>query len=66
MLPEPLAATVRAPLAYRRTLGALGRYGLVKLGDDHLTVHRLTQRLLRADDPTPTTPRPPSAGSSPA
>ena len=53
VLPEPLAATTRAPLAYRRALGTLGRYGLVKLGDNHLTVHRLTQRLLRADDPTP-------------
>ena len=31
VLPEPLAATVAAPLAYRRALGALGRYGLVKL-----------------------------------
>jgi hypothetical protein len=53
VLPEPLASTVRAPLAYRRALGTLGRYALVKLGEDHLTVHRLTQRLLRADDPTP-------------
>ena len=53
VLPQPLAATAAAPLAYRRTLGMLGRYGLVKLGDDHLTVHRLTQRLLRADDPDP-------------
>jgi hypothetical protein len=38
---------------------------LVKLGADHLTVHRLTQRLLRADDPAPTRPRRWSARSSP-
>ena len=53
ILPEPLAATVAAPLAFRRTLGLLSRYGLAKLTDDHLTVHRLTQRLLRADTADP-------------
>jgi hypothetical protein len=52
VLPEPLATATRAPLVYRRIMGALSRFGLVKLGDTHLTVHRLTQRLLRADDPT--------------
>jgi TIR domain/Tetratricopeptide repeat len=54
VLPEPLAATVTAPLAFRRTLSLLSRYGLAKLADDRLTVHRLTQRLLRADAPDPT------------
>ncbi len=53
VLPAPLATTVAAPLAYRRALGLLSRYGLVKLGDGQLSVHRLTQCLLRADDPDP-------------
>lgn len=53
VLPEPLATTAGAPLAYRRALGLLSRYGLVKLGDGQLGVHRLTQSLLRADDPDP-------------
>ena len=53
VLPQPLAAIVTAPIAYRRTLGTLGHYGVIKLGDHHITVHRLTQRLLRADDPAP-------------
>jgi hypothetical protein len=49
VLPEPLAAIAAAPLAYRRTVALLSRYGLATLADKHLTVHRLTQRLLRAD-----------------
>ncbi|MCA1695323.1 MAG: TIR domain-containing protein, partial [Actinobacteria bacterium] len=56
ILPEPLATTVAAPLAFRRTLGLLSRYGLAKLADDHLTVHRLTQHLLRADTTDPRHP----------
>ena len=52
--PRTAATTVASPLAYRRMLGLLGRYSLVKLSDDdHLTVHRLTQRLLRADAAEP-------------
>src|SRR5262249_52391706 len=53
ILPEPLAATVVAPLAFRRTLSLLSRYGLAKLTDDHLSVPRLTQHLLRADTTGP-------------
>jgi hypothetical protein len=53
ILPKPLAATVAVPLPFRRTLGLLSRYGLAKLADDYLTVHRLTQRLLRADTTDP-------------
>jgi hypothetical protein len=49
VLPEPLATTVSSALAYRRTLAILVRFGLAKLTDDEIIVHRLTQRLLRAD-----------------
>jgi hypothetical protein len=51
ILPEPLATTVAAPLAYRRALGVISRYGLAKLTDDRIGLHRLTQRLIRADTP---------------
>ena len=50
-LSEPLAAITAEPLVYWRTLALLGRYGLAKVADDRLTVHRLTQRLVRADTP---------------
>ena len=50
-LSEPLAAITAEPLVCWRTLALLGRYGLAKVADDRLTVHRLTQRLVRADTP---------------
>jgi hypothetical protein len=66
VLPEPLAATARAPLAYRRLLRVISRYGLATLDPDRdeLTLHRLTQAVIR--DLTPATDRPDVATSSAA
>jgi tetratricopeptide (TPR) repeat protein len=49
MLPERLAATVRAPLAYQQAIGALRRYSLIKTSEDGnaLSVHRLVQAVTR-------------------
>src|SRR4029450_10321573 len=40
VLPEPLGAIVERPLALNQAVGALGRYSLVTVTDDSLTVHR--------------------------
>jgi tetratricopeptide (TPR) repeat protein len=49
VLPERLAATVRAPLAYQQAIGALRRYSLVTTSQDDqaLSVHRLVQAVTR-------------------
>jgi tetratricopeptide (TPR) repeat protein len=49
VLPERLAATVRAPLAYQRAIGALRRYSLLKTSQDGqaLSMHRLVQAVTR-------------------
>jgi hypothetical protein len=52
LLPEPLATTVRDPLAFHRSVGRMVRYGLARLDDDGPVLHRLTQAVLR-DDLTP-------------
>jgi hypothetical protein len=48
-LPEGLAATVRAPLAYQQAIGALRRYSLITVSQDGqaLSVHRLVQAVTR-------------------
>ncbi len=45
--PEPLAATVTAGLAFRRLLARMARLGLIRLTEDTLQLHRLTQAVLR-------------------
>jgi hypothetical protein len=47
LLPEPLAAAVRTPLAFRRSVGRIAGYGLARLGDDGPVLHRLLQAILR-------------------
>jgi three-Cys-motif partner protein len=47
-LPADLAVTVADPLAYNRTLAALGRYSLVELGPTTVDLHRLVQAVIRA------------------
>jgi hypothetical protein len=47
-LPEPLRQTVRQPLMYNRAISALGRYSLVTVTKETLTVHRLVQAVIRA------------------
>src|SRR5262249_11564987 len=46
-LPEPLAAVVTSTLALRRCLGRIGRYGLAKIAEDQVRLHRLTQAIVR-------------------
>ncbi len=46
-LPEPLATVVGKPLAFRRTLSRISHYGLAKISDDRVQMHRLTQAILR-------------------
>jgi tetratricopeptide (TPR) repeat protein len=47
VLPERLQQAVTDRLAYGQVLGALGRYGLVTVTTDSLTVHRLVQAVIR-------------------
>jgi tetratricopeptide (TPR) repeat protein len=49
VLPERLATTVRAPLAYQQAIGTLRRYSLVTTSQDDqaLNVHRLVQAVTR-------------------
>jgi hypothetical protein len=51
-LPEPLTDIVTNPLALHRSLGRISRYGLARLDQDGLQVHRLVQAILR-DQLTP-------------
>jgi len=46
-LDGPLAAVVAAPMAFRRTLSRLARLGLLRLTEDTIQLHRLTQAVLR-------------------
>ncbi|MBL7520782.1 tetratricopeptide repeat protein [Frankia sp. CNm7] len=48
VLPDPLATVARTPLALRRSMGRLGRYGLVKVGPVGPLLHRLVQAIVRA------------------
>jgi tetratricopeptide (TPR) repeat protein len=47
-LPDPLGEIVARPLAFNQVVGALGRYSLVTVTEDMLTVHRLVQTVVRA------------------
>jgi hypothetical protein len=46
-LPDPLAVTAGDPFTLSQTAGFLARYGLARLDDDNLQLHRLTQAILR-------------------
>jgi tetratricopeptide (TPR) repeat protein len=46
-LSEPLATVVGSTLAFRRCLGRIGRYGLARIADDRMQLHRLTQAIVR-------------------
>jgi tetratricopeptide (TPR) repeat protein len=48
VLPEPLGTIVGRPLAFDQAVGALGRYSLLRVTVDSLTVHRLVQTVVRA------------------
>jgi hypothetical protein len=47
VLGKPLAAVATARLAFRDTLGRLARFGLARVTEDTLQLHRLTQAVLR-------------------
>ena len=47
VLPEPLATVASSTLAFRRCLGRMGRYGLARITEDRLQLHRLTQAIVR-------------------
>ncbi len=46
-LPEPLATVAGSTLAFRRCLGRMGRYGLARIAEDRVQLHRLTQVIVR-------------------
>jgi tetratricopeptide (TPR) repeat protein len=47
VLPEPLAAVAGSAYAVGQVMGRICRFGLGKVGDSALVVHRLTQALVR-------------------
>ena len=47
VLPEPLAEVVGSAFAVGQAMGRIGRFGLGKVGDSSIVVHRLTQLVLR-------------------
>jgi tetratricopeptide (TPR) repeat protein len=47
LLSEPLAEAVRDRLGYQQALAALGRYSLVAITEDAISVHRLVQEVVR-------------------
>lgn len=51
-LPEPLATVAGSTLAFRRCLGRTGRYGLVRITEDRVQLHRLTQAIVRDTQPS--------------
>ncbi|WP_170154140.1 FxSxx-COOH system tetratricopeptide repeat protein [Actinoplanes italicus] len=53
LLPEPLGTIAGKPMAFRRIEAQLGRYGLARLTDTGLILHRLVQAVLRDTDPDP-------------
>jgi TIR domain/NB-ARC domain/Tetratricopeptide repeat len=48
VLPSDLAQTVTDPLAYNRTLAAVGQYSLATVSPDTIALHRLVQTVIRA------------------
>lgn len=53
---EELTATVASPVAAHRSLGRVGSYGLARIVDSGLQLHRLTQAVLRHQLPASHTP----------
>jgi hypothetical protein len=53
LLPRPLVTIAAKPVAFRRIMAQLGRYGLARLTDSGLILHRLVQAVLRDNDPDP-------------
>jgi tetratricopeptide (TPR) repeat protein len=47
-LPQPLAAVAGSPLALRRSLGRVARYGLARVAPNGPQLHRLVQAVIRA------------------
>jgi hypothetical protein len=47
VLPNSLGAVTASRLAFRRCVGRLGRYGLVRVTENRLQLHRLTQAIVR-------------------
>jgi hypothetical protein len=47
ILPNSLGAVTASTLAFRRCVGRLGRYGLVRVTENRLHLHRLTQAIVR-------------------
>jgi tetratricopeptide (TPR) repeat protein len=48
ILPEALATTVRQRISYNAALSTVGRYSLIGVTPETLTVHRLVQSVIRA------------------
>jgi tetratricopeptide (TPR) repeat protein len=53
LLPEPLDAVARRPVAFRRAVAQLGRLGLARLTETGPVLHRLVQAVLRDTDLEP-------------
>ena len=51
LLPEPLATVTGSTIALHRSIGRLGRYGLARIADGTIQLHRLTHAILTATDP---------------
>jgi tetratricopeptide (TPR) repeat protein len=47
VLPDPLGSMVENTLAFWRCVRRLGRYGLARVAEDRVQLHRLTQAILR-------------------
>jgi hypothetical protein len=47
VLPNPLSTVAGSRLAFRRTVGRIGRYGPAVVAEDRLQLHRLAQAVLR-------------------
>jgi FOG: TPR repeat len=54
VLPEPLATAVAKPVRLAQCVSVASRFGLVQVGPELVTMHRLTQAVIR-DTPIPTT-----------
>jgi hypothetical protein len=51
VLPAPLNTVASSTIALHRSIGRLGRYGLARIGDGTVQLHRLTQAILTMTDP---------------
>ena len=52
VFPEPLATMATNTLAFRLCLGRIGRYGLARITEDGVQLHRLTQAIVRDTVPS--------------